>query len=89
MKEAQGVTTWAAVNSHLCVMIDASVALSQSQHIGVSHYLPAWLCPQYPIHVKALISYAVFELCDLAGYVKKYWLVVITYVRGEPAVSCR
>ena len=31
------------MNSHLCVMIGASVALSQSQHISVSHYLPVWL----------------------------------------------
>ena len=36
----KGVTTRTAVISHLYVMIGASVALSQSQHIGVSHYLP-------------------------------------------------
>ena len=36
----QGLTTWTAVNSRLCVMIGASVALSQSQHIGVTHYHP-------------------------------------------------
>ena len=28
-------------------MIGASVALSQSQHIGVSHYLPVWLRPKH------------------------------------------
>ena len=39
----KGIITWTAMNSHLCVMIGASVALSQSQHIGVSHYLPMWL----------------------------------------------
>ena len=41
----KGVTTQTAVKSHLCVMIGASVALSQSQHVGVSHYLPVWLRP--------------------------------------------
>ena len=35
---ANSVTTRTTVNSHLCVMIGASVALSQSQHIGQSHY---------------------------------------------------
>ena len=43
---SKGVTTQTVVNSHLCVMIVASVALSQSQHIGVSHYLPMWLYPK-------------------------------------------
>ena len=42
----KGVSTRTAVNSHLCVMIGASVVLSQSQHIGVSHYLPVWLRPK-------------------------------------------
>jgi len=28
-------------------MIGASVVLSQSQHRGVNHYLPVWLCPNY------------------------------------------
>ena len=35
------------MNSRLCVMIGASVVLSQSQHISVSHYLPVWLRPKY------------------------------------------
>ena len=39
----KGLTTHTTVNSHLCVMIGASAALSQSQHIGVSHYHPVWL----------------------------------------------
>ena len=43
---SKGVTTRTAVNSHLCVMTGASVALNQSQHIGVSHYLPMWLRPK-------------------------------------------
>ena len=42
----EGVTTRTAETSHLCVMIGASIALSQSQHIGVSHYLPVWLRPE-------------------------------------------
>jgi hypothetical protein len=36
-------------DSHFCVMISASVALSQSQHIGVSHYHLVWLCPSMRI----------------------------------------
>ena len=44
--EFEGVTTRTAVNSHLCVMIGASIVLSQSQHIGASHYLPVSLRPQ-------------------------------------------
>ena len=43
----EGVITRTAVNSHFCVMNGASVALSQSQHISVSHYLQMWLCPEF------------------------------------------
>ena len=39
----ESVTMRTAVNSHLSVMIGASVALSQSQNRGVSHYLLVWL----------------------------------------------
>ena len=57
MSGTKGVTTRTAVNSHLCVMIGASVVLSQSQHLGVSHYLPVWLRPKLtPIKLGLLIT---------------------------------
>ena len=40
-RNIKSVITLGGSDSHLCVMIGASGALSQSQHIGVSHYHPA------------------------------------------------
>ena len=61
---AKGVTTRTAVNSHLCVMIGAPVALSQSQHIGVSHYLLVRLRPKCR---RAIIQWKSQEVNEIHG----------------------
>ena len=58
----KGVTTRTVVNSHLCVMIGASAALSQSQHIGVSLYLPVWLRPNFSLTTADIVKSSVREV---------------------------